>query len=159
MLAARDLQSILDILKGMTGVELALAKVYGRCAEVWKADEAFWLGLERAEMTHAEHIRTMAEIIQRTPDRFQLNRPFNSVAIKTFLSGVEQNSDRLEKQQITREGMLILARDMETSILEKNYHEIVKTDDLGYLTLVRGIVSDTVRHKNTLVDKIREGTA
>jgi hypothetical protein len=49
-----------------------------------------------------------------------------------------------------------VARDLEASLIEKAYHEIVKTKDLTYLNLVRQIVAETYRHRSAIEQKIRE---
>lgn len=153
------MESILDILKNLRETELAVGRFYRRCAETWKADEAFWLKLEGEEIKHTQAIEEMAELIRQNPVRFQLNRPFSIAAIRTVITGVEQNIDQLNKGIITRERAMVLARDIESSLIEKAYHEIVKTADLAYLTLVRQVVLDTFSHKSAIEKKIQESPA
>ncbi len=155
-MARLDLQNLLDILSGMAEMERTLAGLYRCCAEAWPADEAFWRHLAEEEMEHAQHIGEMAERIRRTPERFELQRPFNLAAIRTILAGVKRNAESIRQGLISRERAFVLARDLESSILEKAYHEIVKTDDRNYLDLIRRIVSQTLLHKNAIETKIRE---
>jgi hypothetical protein len=52
--------------------------------------------------------------------------------------------------------MLFIARDLERSILENSYGQMLKSDDPGFQALVNEIVSDTVDHHAYLVQKIDE---
>ncbi len=156
MLPITVLQNVLETLHTMREVELAIGRFYRGCAGCWKEDEAFWLNLEGAEIRHADWIEQMAQMIRQEPGRFQTHRPFSITAIRTMISGVEQNIAHLEKGQLDRCKAFILARDIEASIIEKAYHEIVKTDLPLYLTLVRRVVSETVSHKAAIEEKLRE---
>jgi hypothetical protein len=51
---------------------------------------------------------------------------------------------------------LILARDIESAIIEKTYHEIVRTANLAYLSLVKQVVTETQFHKNAIEKRFRE---
>jgi hypothetical protein len=155
-MARLDLQNILDILAEMAETEMAIAGLYRCCAEAWPADEAFWINLAEEELEHAQNIGEMVERIRRNPDRFQLQRPFNLAAIRTIFAGVKRDAERIRQGILTRERAFVLARDLESSIIEKAYHEIVKTNDRTYLDLIRRIVSQTLLHKNAIEQKIRE---
>jgi len=152
-------ENLLEILGSIGEAELSFGRFYRQCAETWEADEEFWLNLEAEEIKHARIIGEMAELIRQNPGLFQLNRPFNVTAVRTVISGIEQNIEKLAKGLITRERAMVLARDIESSIIEKTYHEIVKTADLTYLTLVRQVVSDTHRHRSDIEKKIRDCAA
>ncbi len=49
-----------------------------------------------------------------------------------------------------------MARDIEQSVLESNYAEIVKTADAEYNTLMKDILSQTYEHKKMIQEKIAE---
>lgn len=149
-------ENILEIMRTLGESERIIGRFYRRCAETWQADEGFWLNLEREEIKHAKTIDAMADLIRQNPDAFQLNRPFSLIAIRTVITGIEQNIDQLNKGLITRERAMILARDIESSIIEKTYHEIVKTANPTYLALVRQVVSESYNHRSSIEQKIRE---
>ncbi len=50
--------------------------------------------------------------------------------------------------------VLFIARDIERSLIEARYDEIVKTNDIEYQNLVKRIVSQTVVHKGMIDKKI-----
>jgi len=150
----RDLESILDVLKDMAECELTLAEFYRTCAQIWEEDKEFWLNLERQENIHAQNIDRMAEIISKKHERFESYRPFNPGAIKTMISGIENNIRRLKSGEISKNNVLFIARDIEQSLIEAKYDEIVKTNDIEYQNLVKEIVSQTVVHKGMIEKKI-----
>ncbi len=154
----QELQKLLDIMACLAESERAIARLYRRCAETWKEDDAFWLHLEAQEIGHIRNIDRMAEMIRRNPDRFELHRPFNTTAIRTFITGVEQDMDRLNKGALSQRRALILARDIESSIIEKTYHEIVKTGETDYLNLVKQVVAETCSHKDAIEKRLGELT-
>ena len=150
----KDLESILDELKGMAECELTLAEFYRTCAQIWEEDKEFWLTLERQENIHAQNIDRMAEIISKKHERFESYRAFNPAAMKTMISGIENNIRRLKSGEISKNNVLFIARDIEQSLIEAKYHEIVKTNDIEYQNLVKKIVSQTVVHKGMIDKKI-----
>ena len=53
--------------------------------------------------------------------------------------------------------MLFISRDIEQSILEKQYAEIVRSANIEFHSLINEIISDTLTHREFLNDKIKEG--
>jgi hypothetical protein len=53
--------------------------------------------------------------------------------------------------------MLFISRDIEQSILESRYGEIVKSSDVEFQSLMKEIESETLAHREFLNDKIKEG--
>lgn len=155
MLTPAALQNLTDVMKVMAETERLIAELYRACAEIWVEDRVFWLETVAAEEKHADNIETMAGLIADRPERFELGRPFNPMAIQTIKTGLESNLERLKKGEITREKMLHLARDIEASVIEKSYGEIVGTKDLEYKTLVKEIITETVSHRKIFEERIR----
>lgn len=151
-----DLKNILDVLKTMAEAELTVAEFYRECAQIWKEEEEFWKHLETSEVYHAKDMNKMAEIISKKMESFEKYRPFNIVAIRTFILGVNTNIQRLKKGEIPKNNSLFIARDIEQSLLERKYDEIVKTSDVEYQTLAKKIVSQTLEHEELINNKIKE---
>ncbi|PKN18160.1 MAG: hypothetical protein CVU71_11635 [Deltaproteobacteria bacterium HGW-Deltaproteobacteria-6] len=151
-----DINKITKVLESMAQYELALANLYTRCAETWKEDQVFWKGLAHAEQRHAENIQKMQEIIIRKQNSFEFGRPFNIVALNTAMAGVNDNIKRVTEGAFSREKMFVIARDIEQSMLESRYAEIVKTTDIEYQTLMKDILSQTNEHKMMMQEKIND---
>ncbi len=152
----QELTTLLGLLNVMEEFELKLAELYQACAETWMKDERFWRNMQRAEIKHAGIINRVKKIVSEKPDGFALGRLFKVPAIQTMMSGIQWNIQRLRKREITEQNMLFIARDLERSILENSYGQMLKSDDPGFQALVNEIVSDTVDHHAYLVQKIDE---
>ncbi|HOK06522.1 MAG TPA: hypothetical protein PK836_00885 [Syntrophales bacterium] len=153
MLQPRDVEGLLGTMALMASVERLVAEFYRTCAETWKEDSPFWSALVKEEEKHAENIEQMIQIVRQKPERFEIGRPFNKMALQTIMKGLEGHLQDLKAGRLTRERVMILARDIESSLMEKSYGEIVKTNDLEYLELLKTIVKDTAMHKRTIEEK------
>jgi len=149
-----DIEKIIKVLETMNQYELTLSDFYKQCAAIWTEDQVFWRNLAHAEAEHSENIQKIMEIISKKQERFELGRPFNPIALNTAMTGLKDNTRRLTSGAFSFEKTLIMARDIEQSILESHYTEIVKTADLEYQTLMKGILSQTYEHKKIIQEKI-----
>jgi ferritin len=156
MLPKADLNKVISTLEAMKNYELKLADFYSSCAKIWKEGETFWRALADAEVKHAENIEQMKHIIEQRPERFEIGRPFNHVAINTALSYIEEYSKKIAEKTCPLDKVLFAFRDIEKSILESYYVEIVKTKDIEYQTLMKDILSQTLEHKKVIEKKIEE---
>lgn len=149
------LQNLLEIMKVMADTELLFAEFYRNCAETWEDDREFWMGIVVEEEKHARNIEKMSQLVSLKPERFEIGRPFNQMSIRTIMTGVNDNLKRLREGLISNERALLLARDMENSVIEKNYGEIVRTSDIEYLNLLKEIVQETVNHRKGIEQRIQ----
>jgi len=153
---AGDMENLLNLLKDMSKIELALAELYKSCAARWKQDEDFWVMLEREERRHAEIITKIGGIVSERLAKMETGRRFAPAAIQTFLKGVRDYNELVKKGGLQREKMFFIARDIENSIIEGKYAEVVKTNDLEYQTLMKEVMSDTYKHRKLIDQKIEE---
>lgn len=158
-----ELSAILDVLKLIAGAEGAMAEFYRTCAQIRGEGAGPWLDLEREERQHFERVTRMATILAERPDDFERFRAFHPVAIRTFIGYVESTTERLRRNELPAADhvrLLSTAYDMEQSIIECKYSEIVRSADLEYQELLREIIGDAVVHKNrlgTLLAAARKG--
>lgn len=156
MMTMADIERITKVLDSMIQYELILSDFYKQCADTWTEDQAFWQNLAHAELHHAENMQRMREIIIKKQETFEAGRPFNPIAVNTAMTGLKDYTNKLTSGAFSCERMLIIARDIEQSILESHYTEIVKTADLEYQTLINAILSQTYEHKKIIQEKIQE---
>jgi hypothetical protein len=156
MMTVADTERITKALESMIQYELILSDFYKQCADIWTKDQAFWQNLAHAELHHAENIQKMREIIVKKRETFEAGRPFNPIAINTAMTGLKDYTNKLTSGAFSCKKMLIIARDIEQSILESRYTEIVKTVDLEYQALMKAILSQTFEHKKIIEEKIQE---
>ncbi len=154
-----DLDNILDAVRLMGTLEGAMAEFYRVCGLARPKANELWLELEQQERRHVERLARMASLISERPDRFERLRNFNPVAIRTFIAYVESTTARLRRNELPAADLtrlLSTAYDMEQSILESKYGEIVRSTDGEYQALVQEIVADTNVHKTRLGNLLAE---
>jgi hypothetical protein len=151
-----DIEKITKVLEAMIQYELLLSDFYNHNADLWTDDHALWNNLALAEIRHADNIRRMKDIIVKKQECFAIGRPFNLNVLNTAALGLKDTTKRLTLGEFSSEKMLIMARDIEQSILESNYAEIVKTADTEYNALMKVILSQTYEHKRIIQEKIAE---
>jgi hypothetical protein len=150
----KDLARILESLKWMAEAEEAVGEYYRACAGVPGEDREFWLQAAGEEDVHNRSLQKMAELVSQNPERFSLNRPFNPAAIRTFISFIRQNTANLKQGKTSGESLLFVARDIERSLLELAYFEIIKTNDPDSERTIKEMKAQTVEHKQRLEQKI-----
>ena len=152
----KELKRTLDTLGIMKELEMTVGQLYRTCGETWAEDKEFWSRMEQAELKHARNIDDMIKIMQERPESFELGHPFRRSTVHIFISSVRSNIERLEKQDIAKDKILFVARDIEESLLESKYGEIVRSSDIEFQTLMKQIVFDTKTHKDWLNEKIAQ---
>ncbi|MEN6616078.1 MAG: hypothetical protein ABFD12_05945 [Syntrophorhabdus sp.] len=150
LLISGDLKGIIDVLVFMEESEKKIADFYHACGEMFPGHQAFWFGIESQEHKHVIFIQKMKQIIEKKPENFEKGRPFNIMAAKTIIAGINSNTTKVKTGQLKMINALSLARDNEQSFIESKYNEIVKTDDIQYMTLVNEIVTETNKHRQEI---------
>ncbi|MCX7981940.1 MAG: hypothetical protein N2572_03405 [Syntrophales bacterium] len=156
MIVGLDLQKVKDILSVMAEYEEVIAALYSACAERWEEDKELWGEMGKEEILHAERIRWISQALEENPRLFDLGRPFNQVAISTAIAGVKKHIEAVRKGAYTRDRAVAIARDIEQSILESRYLEMLKTTNIEYLEVMNSIAQDTARHRHTIQKKLEE---
>ncbi|MFA5857475.1 MAG: hypothetical protein WC955_00250 [Elusimicrobiota bacterium] len=149
-----NIQSLLEVMNKMKEAEMKVGELYLLCANKWKEDKHFWIDIAGTEAKHAEYLQQMMDMIITNPNKFSYNRPFNITAVETMIKFVKKNIERLNKDEITKDNMLFIARDFENSVIEQKYVEIIDTLDLKYKELMNRIVEETFEHRKMLIDRI-----
>jgi len=143
-------------LKSLARVERVLAAFYKKCAEIFQSERTFWRLLMEQEEYHVRLLVKMYHIASKRPDAFHRGRRYHDAAIETFIKGVRENIDRLEKNELDFEKTLIVASDIENALLEKKFHEAIVSNDPEFNSLVDEIMSQTQFHRNIIRDKIKK---
>jgi hypothetical protein len=151
-----EFSGITEVLKKMAMFEVTIAEFYSLCAATWKEDSEFWLDIWKDEIKHTQFINRIIEIVSKAPERFDKGRPFNIFAIETIVSDIRNKIEKIKKGEIEKNNLLFIAGDFEKGYLEEKYGEIVLTDDVEYRTLMQRVVDDTGKHRDKIVQKIKE---
>jgi rubrerythrin len=150
------LDHTVEAMELMAQAESAVERFYEACASLWKDEKDFWQGLALEEKHHAEHLRSMRSILTGNPGNFQHGRPFTTIALKTFISGIERSIENVKHFTVTELKAMHLARDIEQALIEARFTEIVQTEDRGFRALADEIVRDTAVHRRLVEKKIAQ---
>jgi len=145
-----DVASTLEVLKVLAKLELAVAHFYAACAQAYPEDRALWKGLEEDEQLHAAHLGRMGQILADWPAEFDRNRSFSVAAVRTFIGYADSATQRvrgLPWPKAEYPQILALAQDMERSILESKYGEVVKGAHPEFRALAAELATATAAHR------------
>ncbi len=156
MIRGNDLRDIVGLLDVLSELELKVSQFYNACAESYSEEEEFWESLVSCEKLHSCYISRISGFIKEKPEQFEVGRRFNSVAAKTVIKGVDSDIEKVKNNLIDIKKALNIARDIEMSLLEQKFFEIVKSENNEFLNLLDKIVSDTREHKVKIEKKINE---
>lgn len=145
----------LKALDVMVEAETAVAEFYSLCAEKFTAHAQFWSSLAKEEFAHAEVIRKLIHLIRIQPDQFAAGKSTPLEAVKAFIARTHSNAESIRRDELPEEKALLIAYHIENTVIESQYADVVTTENLEYGALLKQIVSDTKRHKETVLDEMR----
>lgn len=149
-----QLPGILALLETLSASETAVAELYGEFSRLWPEDALFWDHLVSQEREHALQLKSAGESVKTSPALFQVGRPIALAAIQTFIKGIHANLARTREGKMTRRSALFIARDIEQSILENRMHELLRSSDLDFRSLMDSIQQQTHQHSAAFREKI-----
>jgi hypothetical protein len=151
----RDLDRTLTTFGALREFELALARMYAVGGEQWPQDPAFWQALVSAEEGHARWIRTLAAIVAERSHCFIPGRPLTPIAVELQIDYVQHRTREFATGRMAERQALLVMRDLEASILEERFYELVSGDDPEFVGHIAAIVTDTRSHVGKLEQRMR----
>jgi hypothetical protein len=151
-----ELARVLATLVALGDHERALAGLYAACGAVWDDDVALWDDLAASERGHADCLALMADMVNSRPAAFSPGRSFSPAAGRLQVAYVESRRREVEAGGMARRTALLMARDIERSIIETRLNELLETDDPGYLTVADKVVAETGMHYRLLGDELKD---
>ncbi len=151
-----NLKQILLLIEFLKELELKISQMYKAAAVKWEKEKYFLITLSQEEEKHVCHLTTMSDMLEKNPGQFERGRFFSPMAIRTVIRGIDENRERIKQNKLNLKKMLSIAIDIENSLLERNYKELVKSDNVKYGTLVREIEEDTIKHRDKLKNKLEQ---
>jgi hypothetical protein len=139
--------NMLDALKALIRLELKVGELYEACALQWPEDAPFWLGVARQEAGHARAIERMVLLISKNPAHYLPAKTIKIAAVETIIAGIERIIDQVRSGGLLKNKVMAIAVDIENSVMEKKFFEIIKTTDPVFLQLCYEIMAQTREHK------------
>lgn len=147
----REINLILDILEE---TEMLLSKYYGLCALTFPEDSTLWEDISQEEITHSRFVARMREAVMDNPGLFEMGR-LNLSVLKTYRKGLENQFIRLKQGDMPRKNSLYIARDLENSLMEHRFYEVLEGGDEEYQKLKKRIMEETEQHLQKIDDYIK----
>ncbi|MBI5248006.1 MAG: hypothetical protein HY912_00805 [Desulfomonile tiedjei] len=151
-----SLEDVIRTISVMIEVEKTVGHFYRSCSEVFFQDSDFWKRLSDEEALHADVLAQLARMIARKPHKFEPGKLFSTTALRTFISRILSDSERLKNGDLTMHNALLVAYHLETTIIEYGYTRIVGTDEPKYLEALENLEAATIKHRGRIKDKMQE---
>jgi hypothetical protein len=154
-MSTATLESILRDMEVMVHIENNLSVFYKQCADRFPENSDFWLGLSKEESYHEKVLSKLAEAMRKRPQHFQVGKPFAPGALRTFVSQIDSNLEKLLTVPVSERDALTMAFHMESTIIEHKYTEIVTTDKVEYSEALAKVAAATKIHKDNLMQRLQ----
>jgi hypothetical protein len=148
--------TMLEALRTLIRLELAVGELYKACARRWPEEEAMWLEVAHQESAHARTIERMMSLISRNPAQFVPAKTIRTAAINTIIAGIESTMDQVRSGRLVKRNAHAIAVDIENSVMERKLYEMITTTDHEFLQLCQEIMDQTKAHKERFENRIAE---
>ncbi len=152
----QSIESILETLDALGKNEMLIGKLYRECAELWPEDNEFWSSIEKEEYNHAQYVDEMKQILKKNPEEYKIDRGFNKTAAETVKKWIVELMDKVRKGKVSKLNMLHIVRDLEKSLLESKFHELLHSKNVAYNNFAKKITAETDQHLKKVQQKINE---
>lgn len=143
------------VLEALGGLELLVAELYAGFAEAFPEDAALWRDLVRDERDHAAAAAALRDMVGRCGGRVDPSKA-NLAVLATYRKGLEDQAARLRKGGIARKAALFIARDLERTLIERRFYDVVACDDAAFGSVRDGIQDATGTHFGKLESYIEK---
>jgi rubrerythrin len=150
-------QKAVETLQLASELELIVGKLYETFSLYDGPNKLFWLDISKQEEEHSKSAVRLMQMVKNKPEEFSDNRIIKPEVVKSIMKDVENSRILAKDGALPVFKFLFVARDIENSILEQKYNEIVRSSNLEFKKLVDGIIKDTIIHREMLDKKIIEG--
>lgn len=148
------LQDLVETLRIMAEVERTVGDFYRDCAGLFEHDSDFWLQLAEDEGLHADVLTKLSHMVSRKPGEYRPGRLPSVATLRTFISRIQSDQERLSSGTLTADNALLMAYLMEMTVIECNYAEAVRTTNPKCLKALENLSSATIKHKGKVKEKM-----
>ena len=145
-----DIHEVIENLKLISEGEGDISEFYRLCGDVFADEKDFWHDLAASERTHAEAALRMADLIAEEPGKYKPGLSFHAVSIRLFSLHLSDLVESMRAGKINKNELLSMAVDIEDSVVELNYGDMIETAVPEYRTLARRLAEETGEHRHKL---------
>lgn len=150
-----NLKDIIKLLQVLARLELKIAELYTTCAERWETKKDFWNTLGDEEKRHSGYVKKMAIVVEKYPQKFESGHKFPTVAVETVIKGIDEYIRRIKDGSLDFKKILNISLNIEDSLLEKKFYNVVKTENIKYNEFIGRIREETQDHRKKIKEEIR----
>ena len=133
--------------------EIAVSNLYSQFGDMYPENREFWKDLSQAELRHAHWIDTLRASVNEK--KIMVKGTLPSVhAIETSIKNINVLCEKCKKGKISRQKAYIIAHELEDSMLEKKFFNVLQLDSPLLVKLKNKLSSETEKHKQILGDAI-----
>jgi hypothetical protein len=136
--------------------EQTVAEFYLLCSERYTHHHTFWAALAREELAHARVIERLIELVSVQSSEFGPGKSTPVDAIQSFIKRTQSNIETVKQAEFPEDKALLMAYHVENTFIELQYADIVNTENEEYRALLDQVISDTLKHKEKVVARIRK---
>ncbi len=141
-----ELNKVREYFSAVAEAEAAVGEFYALCHEYWP-DEELWPKIAAEEAVHAGAVRKMLELVAKSPDSFAVLKPLSPTPVRLFIEGVKANAAKVRGMVYNKTNAMAVSRDLEQSIIESRYDQLLACADPAYKALAGGLTADSRVHK------------
>jgi hypothetical protein len=93
-------------------------------------------------------------MIKRKPSEYEPGKVSSPSALRTFISRIHSDQDRLKNGTLTMYSALLAAYHMETTMIEFSYTEVVRTTNPKCLAALENLSVANVKHRGKINKKM-----
>lgn len=147
--------NIKKVLNKLYELETSMAEFYNACYEKWPVYDV-WNELSAQERSHANVIEKIKDFISGESGYIEINRNFRVAAIDTVKDFVDSNMNRLKKDELSVKKALFISKDIENSILESEFYELIDMDNLEFKRMIESVSEETRNHRKLIEKEIKK---
>lgn len=149
------IQDVIENLRLLSKGERRISEFYQLCGDVIADDKDFWNSVAASERYHAGVALAMAELVEKEPGKYKPGRSFSAVSIRLFGLYMDGLVEDMREGKIRKADLLSLAADIEGSVVELNYGDIVETNVPEYRELARKLAEETGEHRQAFEKRMK----
>ena len=143
------------ILEAMKEHELALAELYAVYADKFPEYKDFWTEFSREEIQHADYIKTLQTIAEKSSEDFVVER-FAVETVERSTEYVKGQVNKASQSDILLINALSTALYLEQALIEKKYFEVFQSDNPQTKQILSLLEQETRRHYERLYTVLKE---
>lgn len=139
-----------NILELLIQHELVIKQLYTVFAANFGHRQNFWQNLANEEQRHADWLKTL-QSEEATKRWFQSSSRLVPQAINTSIKYIEAQILKANQKQISSREAFSIAKDLESSLLEKQFSKISDLAPAKIKTILQKLAAETEKHRIAIV--------